>query len=107
MEIACRLTPLRKGFPWLKRYQNALVFWECRVAKRTQSFLKKGFWDRRLQIWSQNFKIQNGGSNIGDLVYSYTIFQLILDSCAVIDLKTLTRGFLELVVTILKFDFKN
>ena len=31
------LTPLRESFPWLERYQNALVFWEW-VAKQTRLF---------------------------------------------------------------------
>ena len=41
------------------------------------------------------------------MAISHTIFQGILDSFAVINLKTVTRGFLGSVMTVLTSDVKN
>ena len=57
----------------------------------------------RSRILSQNLEIQNRGSN---MTISHTVFQWILDSVAAINLKTLTREFLRLVMMVLRSDFK-
>ena len=63
------------------------------------SFLRMGG-----KVNAVNLTIWNSGSN---MTISHKIFYWILDSFALIDLKTLTRGFLRFVMTILKSDLKK
>ena len=75
-----------------------------KMGGKVNAVISKVFRVQILRIWRQFLKIQNGGSNV---VISHTMFQWILDSFDVINLKTLTWGFLRLAMTILESDFKN
>ena len=57
-----------------------------------------------LRIWSQNLKIQNGGSN---MTSNYMILSENFKNFVLICLGTVTRGFLRSLITNLKSESQN